>query len=158
MAEGVQFYRKETIVTFGSTRESKVFGHGAVMGLAFIMILIGVSLKIQDKINNHRDHFATTHSQLGLSTWIIAFIAVLGGLASANILRFSSIGKPRLIKLIHLLIGVTAYILGIVTLGYGIAYLGVPENGRTFLIVLMAIYVAYSLIGPCLSVYNFIKD
>ncbi|VEN57110.1 unnamed protein product [Callosobruchus maculatus] len=157
MAEGVQFYRKETIVSFGSTRDSKVLGHGSVMGLAFVMILIGVSLKIQDKIDNGRNHFATTHSKLGLSTWIIAFVAVLGGLVSANSLRFSSIGKPSIIKLVHLSLGVTAYILGVITLGYGISYLGVPENGRIFLIVLLSLYVTYSLLGPCLSVFKFIK-
>nr|CAI5856297.1 unnamed protein product [Callosobruchus analis] len=93
----------------------------------------------------------------GLSTWIIAFIAVLGGLVSANSLRFSSIGKPSVIKLGHLALGVTTYILGVITLGYGISYLGVPENGRVFLIVLLSLYVTYSLLGPCLSVYNFIK-
>ncbi|CAG9821233.1 unnamed protein product [Phaedon cochleariae] len=160
MAEGVQIFRKESIVTVGNNRLDKAMAHLIVMCVAFLSITIGISLKISEKSDLNREHFNSTHGILGLSSWIIAFVTALGGVIVKNSDRLN-IGRPSLFKFVHILFGVSAYVLGIVSLGYGLHYLLVIGSnrihGRDFLIALMSIYVSYSLIGPCLSLFHFMK-
>lgn len=81
------------------------------------------------------------------------FITAIGGIILA---KFAT-NNVKILKLCHTILGISAYILGIVALGFGLPKLGtVPERGRIALIIFMSIYVVYSLIGPCTSlVYIF---
>nr|XP_023013676.1 uncharacterized protein LOC111503566 [Leptinotarsa decemlineata] len=154
LAEGVQVYRKESIVSFGETRKDKIKVHGIIMVTGFICMSIGIILKISQKEDSNLAHFTTVHGKLGLSAWILAFVASIGGAISA---QFSFAGKTATIRLVHLLVGVIAYLLGIINIGYGLKYLDVGDNGKIFLIVLLSIYVCYSFMGPLLSVKNYFK-
>ncbi|KAG5874396.1 hypothetical protein JTB14_012379 [Gonioctena quinquepunctata] len=147
MAEGVQIYRKESLVTCGETRLDNVKIHAVVMLLGFLCVTIGVSLRI----SANSDHFTSTHGKLGLSAWIIAFVAAIGGLVSSR-------RKNSIIKLIHVAVGVTAYLLGIIALVFGLSYLKVGDYRQMFLILLLFNYVGYSLLGPFKSVLNFIRN
>lgn len=77
------------------------------------------------------------------------FITVIGGIVLAKV----PLNNMKIIKFCHIIMGVTAYILGIVTIGYGLSYL-VEEKGRIALTIFMSIYVVYSLIGPCTTLIN----
>lgn len=156
MAEGVQIYRKQSIVTFGHTREDKKNGHLVVMLFGFICITIGISLKISYKVDNNMAHFMTTHSRLGLSTWIISFVAILGGLLAYQARGISRI-SPSIIKIIHVVIGLSAYLIAIVTLVFGLEHLmGAGTNGWIALTILFLSVAVYSLIGPLTSLFNYI--
>lgn len=82
------------------------------------------------------------------------FITVLGGIFLAKFART----QVRLIKICHILLGLTSYLLGIFAIAYGLPKLaGVTERGRTALIIFMSIYVAYSLVGPCTTIINLFR-
>ncbi|CAG9861902.1 unnamed protein product [Phyllotreta striolata] len=152
MAEGVQIYRKQSIVTIGDTRDEKRIAHLVVMLFSFVCITTGISLKISTKT----EHFKSIHSQLGLSSWVISFVALIGGI-TAYYSRSMPRVSPMIVKVLHIFIGITAYIIGVATLVYGLEYLmGAHSRGWVALTVLLLVYVAYSLLEPCKSLFNLI--
>lgn len=80
---------------------------------------------------------------------ILLTIVVLGGLVAASSKIMS--GQKNILKILHLILGISAYIIGVVALGFGLNYLPLTIKGRNSLIVLMSIYVAYSLKSPIMS-------
>ncbi|CAG9830125.1 unnamed protein product [Diabrotica balteata] len=157
MAEGVQIFRHESVVTFGHTREEKKMAHMIVMAFAFICITIGISLKISQKEDFNLEHFSSTHGVLGLIAWILSFIAVLGGVFSMYF-RNTSI-SPRVVKLCHIFLGITTYALGVACLCYGLEYLmGGRGRGWVALVILLVVYATYSLIGPFKSIFNYLRN
>ncbi|XP_028137003.2 probable transmembrane reductase CYB561D1 [Diabrotica virgifera virgifera] len=155
MAEGVQIFRHESVVTFGNTREEKKLAHMIVMAFAFVCITIGISLKISQKEDSNRAHFTSTHGILGLITWIFSFITALGGVIT---MYFRHLLSPRVIKLCHILLGITTYALGVATLCYGLQYMYGTGRGWVALVVLLVVYATYSLIGPFKSIYNYLRN
>lgn len=82
------------------------------------------------------------------------FVTAVGGILLA---KFAS-SNVKVLRLCHIILGISAYLLGIIALGFGIPKLGtVPERGRTALIIFMSIYVVYSLVGPCTSIVNIFR-
>ncbi|CAH1112374.1 unnamed protein product [Psylliodes chrysocephalus] len=91
-----------------------------------------------------------------LSTWIISFVAILGGLLAYQARGISRI-SPSIIKIIHVVIGLSAYLIAIVTLVFGLEHLmGAGTNGWIALTILFLSVAVYSLIGPLTSLFNYI--
>lgn len=95
---------------------------------------------------------------LGLAAWILVFLAVFAGIFVGNAKRFSGLARPIWFKLTHLIIGVAAYVIGVVTVGFGLHYLEAytSENGKIALLVFLVIYVTYSLVGSALTCFYLI--
>lgn len=65
MAEAVAIQNPGNGFFLGYGKIARGFIHGAVMLLATIAVLAGISIKIQDKTLNNRSHFTTTHGIVG---------------------------------------------------------------------------------------------
>ncbi|XP_057664336.1 probable transmembrane reductase CYB561D1 [Diorhabda carinulata] len=155
MAEGIQIFRRESIVTFGHSREEKRTAHLVMMGLGFVSLTIGISLRISVTEDASRSHFSSIHAQLGLTTWILSFVSAMGGSISYF---FPTSFNPRIIKLLHIFIGISTFIIGITTLSLGIKnyLLSGFQRGWITLIVLLALYGSYCLISPLTSFFNYL--
>ncbi|KAJ8929110.1 hypothetical protein NQ314_018224 [Rhamnusium bicolor] len=160
MAEALILFSKDSVLLTGVDRVTKGKYHAVVMFIAFLCITIGISLKIYQKADEGRHHFTTTHGRLGLSAWILVIISIFAGMAAAKPNVFLNFARPVWFKLFHLIVGAAAYIIGIVTVGYGLHYLQqyTGENGRIALLVFLIIYVVYSLIGSVLTCYNLVLN
>ncbi|XP_018567192.1 cytochrome b561 domain-containing protein 2-like [Anoplophora glabripennis] len=156
MAEGLLLFNKENSFLKDMDRATRGTVHGGVMCAACISLTIGIALKIDQKVQASSNHFTSNHSKIGLTAWILILISAIIGILTANIRRCPGLGKPPLYRIIHLFLGVSAYILGVVALGFGLNYLEslTGANGKIALMVFLALYVAYSLLGPIKSCYN----
>ncbi|KAJ8962908.1 hypothetical protein NQ318_001319 [Aromia moschata] len=133
---------------------SKYHALWAILGC--VSVTVGVALKIYQKNESNRDHFTSTHGRLGLCAWILTVLVALVGPIVTYSKKFSHKIRPIWIKGCHIFLGIAAYVLGIVTLGFGLDYLSAytGEHGRIALLVFLIVYVSYSLVRPVLTLFN----
>lgn len=80
-----------------------------VIGIGFIIIIV-------NKINHNNPHFATTHSQLGLTTIILSVLVAAFGILANNTVWIYPRVRPVLVKVAHACGGICITILLLATL------------------------------------------
>ncbi|KAF7267641.1 hypothetical protein GWI33_019131 [Rhynchophorus ferrugineus] len=151
MAEAVAVFSPGNVFVLGFGKLSRGLLHGVIMTFATIAIIAGVSVKIQDKTNNKYSHFDTTHSITGLLAFLLTMMSFLMGFLAAFPKIVYRIGiKPLWVKKLHNFLGISAYILGSISLGYGLRqyFSDISYKTNTGLIVIMTLYGCLNLLGP----------
>ncbi|CAB0033699.1 unnamed protein product [Trichogramma brassicae] len=121
---------------------SKNFGRTLRVRLHWILHLLGISLLIAglvivilSKNDEGRDHFVTTHSQLGLSTIVITCAVACFGMLANNAKWFYPRVRPVLLKVVHSYAGIGLTVLLLATVINGTynrwwTNIGAGETGR----------------------------
>lgn len=151
MAEAVAVFSPGNVFVLGFSKKTRGFIHGVLMTFATIAVIAGISVKIQDKVNNSRSHFTSTHGITGLVAFLLTMLSfLLGFLAAFSKLTYRLGIKPVWIKHFHNFLGIAAYVLGSISLGYGLRqyFSHVTYNTNTGFIVILGIYGILNLIGP----------
>ncbi|CAG9763206.1 unnamed protein product [Ceutorhynchus assimilis] len=155
MAIAISTLNPGNVFVLGFSRKSRGLMHGILMLVAGLMLIAGVSIKIQDKTDNNRAHFNSTHGILGLVTYLLTFLTVIGGLFVAFA---KALPKLQLVKSCHIFLGIATYCLGIATLCFGLRnYFGSFQSSHatnTGFIVILVAYSAINLVGPALNLFR----
>lgn len=129
----------------GPPRAAAIMQHFWIQLLAVTAVSGGFWAIYQNKMNNGKDHFRTTHGKFGVITVIVTMVAPLGG-----ILSFRKFGLlPRLpsnlhapIKWLHRKVGLVAWLLALITIQLGLTHPSVDKG-----ILTLAWQAAVALIG-----------
>lgn len=74
--------------------------------------IIGMIIEFISRSQKGKLHFSSNHSLFGLAAGISAVISMIGGISALYSIELKKYAKPIYFKLIHNLIGLTAFILG----------------------------------------------
>lgn len=138
----------------GPPRASAIMQHFWMQLLAVAAVSGGFWAIYQNKVNNGKSHFKTTHGKFGLVTIILTAAAPLGGILSFR--RFGLL--PRLpvnlqahVKWLHRKVGLAAWLLALVTIQLGLSHPSVNKG-----ILTLAWQAAVVLIGllVCVMAYT----
>ncbi|XP_012219207.1 transmembrane reductase CYB561D2 isoform X2 [Linepithema humile] len=111
ITEAVFSVSGEAYIASKLPRRTRVTMHWILHTIGLIVIGIGFIIIIVNKIKQHRNHFATTHSQLGLVTIILTVLTAAFGILANNTVWVYPRVRPVLIKVAHACGGI-----GIITL------------------------------------------
>ncbi|XP_070162683.1 transmembrane reductase CYB561D2 isoform X1 [Polyergus mexicanus] len=116
ITEAVFSISGEAYIASRLPRRNRVTIHWILHTIGLTIIGIGFIIIIVNKINNHRKHFATTHSQLGLVTIILSVLTAAFGILANNTIWMYPQVRPVLIKVAHACGGIGMIILLLATL------------------------------------------
>ncbi|CAH0551311.1 unnamed protein product [Brassicogethes aeneus] len=161
MAEAIVIFSKNSSFTQDLNRRVNGYIHGILMGLAVISTTIGISFKIYQKNTSNSEHFTTNHGITGLVSWLLAMVAVFGGLAALFSKPFENYIKPIYIKFLHNFLGISSFSIGCASLALGLEKHAIlfhtsPET-RVALTWAISIMTAMALLGALKSFYNQFK-
>ncbi|CAD7086001.1 unnamed protein product [Hermetia illucens] len=153
MAEAIMcFYSGNAWTSLLSTRGKRhihwvlqVLGSGLALA-GFIIIVVHVT----------GEHFTSIHGILGLVSTIFLLINLAMGLAAFFSIKLRNLIKPIISKTLHVFLGLTGFVLGMVTLYYGIIKLkrSVDETFVTMLAVFSLITLVLSSIGTLKTLFR----
>ncbi|XP_026747045.1 cytochrome b561 domain-containing protein 2-like [Trichoplusia ni] len=103
------------------------------------ILLTGFIVILTNKILNNANHFTSFHGRFGLASLIFMSITMLGGIGALYSLKLKNYLPPLYTKLIHTVVGLITYFLGITTI-----CLGFFSNWWTFGTVLT--YICFTLV------------
>ncbi|KAG5327342.1 C56D2 protein, partial [Pseudoatta argentina] len=120
ITEAVFSVSGEAYIAWKLPRRNRVTIHWILHTIGLTLIGIGFIIIIVNKVNYNRSHFATTHSQLGLTTIILSFLTATFGVLANNTVWIYPRIRPVLIKVAHACSGISVTILLLATLITGI--------------------------------------
>ncbi|KAL1513798.1 hypothetical protein ABEB36_003159 [Hypothenemus hampei] len=154
MAEGIALFNPGNAFIYGSSRKFRGTLHGIFMGLGALAVIVGVSMMINYKISNNRTHLTTPHAIIGITTFIITFLAAIGGIFIHFYDRFNI--KPVYVKNCHFILGILVYVLGVITLSLGLKnyFYENSDATNTGLIVILVLASIINVSGPLKSLFK----
>ncbi|XP_012055743.1 PREDICTED: uncharacterized protein LOC105618823 [Atta cephalotes] len=120
MTEAVFCISGEAYIVWKLPGSNRVTIHWILNTIGLILILIGLILAIVNKFDYNSLYFATSHSQLGLVTIILAFLVAAFGILANNTVWVYPYVRPVLIKVIHDFSGIIIIILLLASLITGL--------------------------------------
>lgn len=116
ITEAVFSVSGEAYIVSKLPRRSRITMHWILHTTGLTIIGIGLIIIVVNKINNDYSHFATTHSQLGLTTIILSCLTAAFGILANNTAWVYPRVRPVLIKIGHACGGIGMTILLLSTL------------------------------------------
>lgn len=133
MAAAIILFSEDNITTLHIPRTKRYTIHGILLFISCAAVTVGIAVETDAKRKRGSSHFQSNHAILGKSllytlklyaktdsnsskglvSWILIFVSVLIGLMAANTRMFSSFVKPIVIKLVHNVLGLGAFAIGI---------------------------------------------
>ncbi|KAL6266423.1 hypothetical protein P5V15_003273 [Pogonomyrmex californicus] len=106
----------EAYIAWKLPRRNRVTIHWILHTMGLIIIGIGLIIIVVNKINHNKDHFATTHAQLGLTTIVLSVLVAAFGVLANNTVWIYPHVRPIFIKVAHSCGGIGVTILLLATL------------------------------------------
>jgi hypothetical protein len=116
ITEAVFCISGEVCIVSKITRPNRVTLHWILHTTGLTLIGIGLIIIVVNKFKHNNNHFATTHSQLGLVTIILAVLVASFGIVANNTMWLYPRIRPILIKVAHAWGGIGMIILLLSTL------------------------------------------
>ncbi|XP_058798609.1 transmembrane reductase CYB561D2-like isoform X2 [Phymastichus coffea] len=85
------------------------------ISVGLILMTIGLVITIVNKNKLGKDHFVTTHAQLGLAVFVIVWVIAAFGILANNAQWFYPTVRPVLLKVVHSCAGICMVILLLAT-------------------------------------------
>lgn len=151
------------VLTYTYSRKMKTTIHWVFQVIGGGLCIGGMSYVIWETSETGRPHFPTTHAKLGLASLILCCLSMVSGMSALYSQTLKKILQPLLNKHFHFIVGLAAFVVGMVTLYYGFeeTYFlkseQVPADLITILCVLTLSTCVFSSIGPILSIYEKFK-
>lgn len=151
------------VLTYTYSRKMKTTIHWVFQTIGGGLCIGGMSYVIWETTETGRPHFPTTHAKLGLASLILCCLSLISGMSALYSQTLKKLLQPLLNKYVHCIVGLAAFVVGMVTLFYGFdeTYFlkaeRVPADFITLLCVLTLSSCVLSSIGPILSIYEKFK-
>lgn len=100
--------------------QHRVTVHWILQTSALILITIAQTCIYLNKDRLGKEHYQTTHSLFGLTTYLLTVLTSIGGVGAKYSFQIKKFVKPVVIKIIHSFAGLLTYLLAVVTIGLGI--------------------------------------
>lgn len=109
-----------SVFTTSLSRSKRITIHWVLQAMAGVLIVISFCCMYLNKIDRLAQHFTTWHGVSGLTSVILTLLTIFGGVFTKYSVQFKDTITPITSKLIHSAFGLIAYILGAVTIVFGI--------------------------------------
>lgn len=120
MSNAILSMADNNFMTQSLNYHNRVTVHWVLQTSALILITIAQTCIFLHKNNIGKDHYQTTHSLFGLTTYLMTLVSSLGGLGTKFSFQLKSIMKPAITKIMHSFAGLLTYLLAIITICLGI--------------------------------------
>ena len=120
MAEAVMIMSQGNIITSNLSRQGRVRLHWILQASAAAFIFAGFLVIVINKNLHNKKHFKSWHSVIGLVFLVCVGITSSGGVVTLYSLRLKQYIKPAKMKLLHNLVGVLTFGIGVATEIFGI--------------------------------------
>lgn len=98
----------------------RVITHWILQAIALVFITIGQSCIFINKVRLGKPHYESTHSILGLITFLFTILTAFGGIFTKYSYQLRNYMKPLHIKMAHSFVGIISYVLACITISFGI--------------------------------------
>lgn len=109
----MSFY-SENVWSNGLSRQSKRTIHWILQAVGSILAIIGSILEFISRWQKGKVHFNSTHSVLGLIAVILTVIAMFNGISALWSTELKRYIRPVYLKLVHNIVGIAAFVVGMV--------------------------------------------
>lgn len=158
MAQGILAMADYNFVTHTWTYQKCVTVHWVLQAIALAFITIGQIAIYVRKAEKGKSHFTTLHGILGLITYLLTVLSSLGGVFTFYSFQLRSFLKPITIKIIHSLVGILTYMMGVAAIGTGLysrSWVRHFENESWVLVMMIVIMICTTPYVLCKSVMLF---
>lgn len=147
MAHAILVMSDNNAFSQGYSYKDRVTVHWILQAISLILITVGQTAIYIVKENYGSDHYTTTHSWFGLSSYLLTLGATLGGVLTKYSFQLRSYVKPAMLKIGHGFAGSVVFALAAATI-----FLGLNQSwtdfgdmqikfGILFALVISTIYV-----------------
>jgi uncharacterized membrane protein YhaH (DUF805 family) len=158
MAESILVLSKDNVLFFlhPSVQKTVRTHHWIIQIIAAICNIIGFVTIILYKNERGRAHFVSDHARVGLVATILCFITCAGGFITLYATKLKDWIKPSHNKLIHTIVGILTFVLGVAAEATGLELLrDEPVVIATIVLLVLASFVVF--VGSVESAYSRIK-
>lgn len=120
MAEAVMIISQGNIIASNLSRQGRVRLHWILQASAAAFIFAGFLVIVINKNLHNKNHFKSWHSVIGLVFLVCVGITSSGGVVTLYSIRLKQYIKPAKMKLVHNLVGVLTFVIGVATEIFGI--------------------------------------
>lgn len=160
MGQAILILSDDNILTFlhPCVKKTAREHHWILQILAAMCNLVGFVTMIVQKNITGSGHFQTTHATLGLVTIVLSFVAATGGIFTLYAAKLKDSVKPSYIKLIHTIIGIITFVLGVAAQATALVRLNdTNDDTGTICIVLLAFAAFVVFEGAVRHAYSRLK-
>lgn len=130
--------------------------HWIIQILAAICNIVGFVAIIVNKNQGGRSHFVSNHAIVGLVATILCFVTCAGGFVTLYATKFKDWIKSSYNKLIHTIVGILTFVLGVAAEATGLDLLR-DETAAIATIVLLVVASFVVFEGSVRSAYSRIR-
>nr|CAD7407213.1 unnamed protein product [Timema cristinae] len=142
MAQAIMAMSHDNIFADKLSRQGRVRAHWVLQAFAAIFIFAGFLVIVINKNLNDKPHFVTIHSIVGLIAVILVGLASSGGVATLFSLRLKMLVRPAVMKLVHNILGIVTFSLGVICTILGLFSKWFSDNGGYAAQVICTVVVA----------------
>jgi cytochrome b-561 domain-containing protein 2 len=157
MAEAVMIMSQGNIFASNLSRQGRVRLHWILQAGAAAFIFAGFLVIVVNKNLHNKNHFKSWHSVIGLVFFVCVGITSSGGVVTLYSFRLKQYVKPAKMKLLHNLVGVLTFAIGVVTEIFGIYTPWFPKHASLSAQVVCTVFVVlggiFTLEGAVKSAY-----
>jgi drug/metabolite transporter (DMT)-like permease len=158
MAESILVLSKDNVLFFlhPSVQKTVRAHHSIIQILAAICNIVGFVSIIVNKNEGGRRHFVSNHAIVGLVATILCFVTCTGGFVTLYATKFKDWIKPSHNKLIHTIVGVLTFVLGVAAEATGLELLrDDTASVATIVLLVVASFVVFE--GATRTAYSRIR-
>jgi cytochrome b-561 domain-containing protein 2 len=155
MAEAVMIMSQDNIIASKLARQGRVRLHWILQAGAATFIFAGFLVIVINKNLHNKNHFQSWHSIIGLIFFVCVGITSSGGVVTLYSLRLKQYLRPAKLKLLHNLVGVLTFAIGVVTEIFGIYTLWFPKHASLSAQVVCTVFV---VLGGILTLESAVKS
>nr|CAD7577008.1 unnamed protein product [Timema californicum] len=142
MAQAIMAMSHDNIFADKLSRQGRVRAHWVLQAFAAIFIFAGFLVIVVNKNLNDKPHFVTIHAIVGLISVILVGLASSGGVATLFSLRLKMLVRPAVMKLVHNILGIVTFSLGVICIILGLFSKWFSDNGGYAAQVICTVVVA----------------
>lgn len=120
MSQAILSMANNNFLTRSLSYQNRVTVHWILQTSALVLITVAQTCIFVNKNNLGKDHYQTTHSLFGLTTYLLTVLSSIGGIFSKFSFQFRNYLKPAITKILHSCSGLLTYLLAIITICLGI--------------------------------------
>lgn len=120
MSHAILSMADNNFLTQSLSYQNRVTVHWILQTSALILITVAQTCIFLNKNNLGKEHYQTTHSLFGLTTYLLTVVSSLGGILTKFSFKLKKFMKPTITKILHSFAGLLTYLLAMVTICLGI--------------------------------------
>jgi len=145
MGQAILVLSDDNILTFlhPIVKETRREHHWIIQIIAVMCNIVGFGTMIVNKNITGRGHFHSNHAILGLTTFILSFVAATAGMFTLYAAKLKDWVKPSYVKLIHTIIGMITFVMGVAAQATALIRLNKASDGTGTICVVLLAFAAF---------------